>query len=57
MTRETNNVKRIDDDVLLTNCDVIVIFSVYDQFGAIWKLDSKRLVCKTYIFINNNLLS
>ena len=34
MTRETNNVKRIDDDVLLTNCDVIAIFSVYDQFWS-----------------------
>ena len=39
------------------NCDVIVIFPIYGQFGAIWKPYSKRIVCKTYIFINNNLLS
>ena len=39
------------------NCDVIAIFPIYDQFGAIWKLDSGRIVCKTYIFINSNLLS
>ena len=39
------------------NCDVIAIFSIYGQFGAIWKPDSGRIVCKTYIFINSNLLS
>ena len=38
-------------------CDVIDIFSIYDQFGAIPKPDSRRIVCKTYIFINSNLLS
>ena len=39
------------------NCHVIVIFPIYGQFGAIWKPDSARTVCKTYIFINSNLLS
>ena len=39
------------------NCDVIVIFPIYSQFGAIQKPDSKRIVCKTYVFINSNLLS
>ena len=39
------------------NCDVIVIFPIYGQFGAIRKPDSGRIVCKTYIFINSNLLS
>ena len=38
------------------NCDVIVIFPNYGQFGAIRKPDSGRIVCKAYIFINNNLL-
>ena len=38
------------------NCDVIVIFPIYGQFGAIWKPDSRRIVCKTYIFINSSLL-
>ena len=36
------------------NCDAIVIFLIYDQFGTIQKPDSGRIVCKTYIFINNN---
>ena len=49
--------KKFDDDVMLANCDVIVIFSIYDQFGTIQKLDSGRIVCKTYIFMNSNLLS
>ena len=39
------------------NCEVIVIFLIYGQFGAIRMPDSGRLVCKTYIFINSNLLS
>ena len=49
--------KKFDGDVMSKNCDVIAIFSIYGQFGAIWKPDSGRLVCKTYIFINNKLLS
>ena len=42
---------------MLANCDVVVIFLVYAQFGAIWKPDSERIICKTYISINSNLLS
>ena len=38
-----------------TNCDVIVFFPIYGEFAAIRKPDSGRMVCKTYIFINNNL--
>ena len=45
--------KKLGDD--LANCDVIVIFSIYDQFGAIRKPDSECIVCKIYIFINSNL--
>ena len=37
--------------------DLIVIFPVYDRSGAIRKLDSKPIVCKTYVFINSNLFS
>ena len=48
--------KKIDDDVMSQKDDIIVIFPIYEQFRAIWKLDSKN-VCKTYIFINSNLLS
>ena len=49
--------EKIDDDVMLENWDVIAIFSIYDQFGAIRKLDSRHIACKTYIFSNSNLLS
>ena len=38
--------KKFDDDIMSANCDVIVIFSVYDQFGAIWKLDSRHIAAK-----------
>ena len=40
-----------DDDVLSKHCNVVVFF--YGQFGAIWKLDTGRIFCKTYIFINS----
>ena len=46
--------KKFDDDLMLENCDVIVIFPIYGQFGAIWKPVSTRIACKTYIFINSN---
>ena len=46
-----------DDNIMSEYCDVIVIFLIYGQFGAIRKSDSGRKVCKTYIFINSNLLS
>ena len=39
------------------NYDIIVILSIFDQFRAIRKPDSARIACKTYVFINNNLLS
>ena len=47
--------KKIDDEVMPRNCDVIVIFQIYGQFRAIRKSDSGRIVCKTYVFINSNL--
>ena len=37
------------------NCNDIVIFLIYSQFEAIWKLDSGRIVCKIYIFIKTDL--
>ena len=48
--------RKFDDGVMLINCDVINVFSTYDQFGAIQKPDSGCRVCKTYIFIKSNLL-
>ena len=47
--------KKNDDHVVFANCDVIAIFPIYDQFRAIWKPDSGRIVCKIYIFVNSNL--
>ena len=49
--------KKINDDVISANCDVIVIFPISGQFGAIRKPESERIVCRTYIFIKSNLLS
>ena len=46
-----------DNDIITGNSDVIVIFLIYIQFGAIRKPYSGCIVCKTYIFINSNLLS
>ena len=42
---------------MLVNYNVIIIFVIYSQFGAIRKPDSRLMVCKTYIFIKSNLLS
>ena len=39
-----------------SNCDLIITFPIYGQFGAIRKPDSGPIVFKTYIFINSNLL-
>ena len=49
--------KKIDHDVMSQNCDAIVIFPIYCQFGGIQNPDPGCLVSKTYIFINSNLLS
>ena len=38
--------KKFDNDIMSANCDVIVIFPIYGQFGAIQKLDSRHIVCK-----------
>ena len=39
------------------NCDVIVFFPIYGKFAAFQKPESGCIVYKTYVFINNNLLS
>ena len=49
--------KRFDDGVMSENCDVIVIFRIFGQFGAVRKLDSGHRVCKSYVFSNSNLFS
>ena len=55
--RSKTTLKKFDDDVMLGNCDAIDIFPIYIRFGAIRKPDCGHVVCKTYIFINSNLLS
>ena len=52
--RNKEKSKKIDDNFMLANCDVIVIFLIYGQFGEIPKLDPGPIVCKTDIFINSN---
>ena len=49
--------KNFDDDITSGNCNVIAIFPIYGQSGAIRKPDSECILCKSYIFINRNLLS
>ena len=49
--------KIFDGDLMSVNFDVIVIFRIFGQFGAIRKPDSGGIVRKTYIFIKINLLS
>ena len=49
--------KKFDDGVISKNCDVIAIFPIYNQFGAVRKPDSERIICKIYNFVNSNLLS
>ena len=48
--------KKFDIDVMMRNLDVTVIFLIYGQFGAIREPNSGRMICKTYFFINSNLL-
>ena len=55
--RNKTTAKKIGDDFISENCDFIAIFSVYGQFGAIRKPDSRSIVFKTYIVIDGNLLS
>ena len=47
--------KTFDHHIMPENCDAIAIFPIYSQFGGTQKLDSRRIVCKTYILINSNL--
>ena len=55
--RNKQPLKTIDNDIVSANRDATVIFSIYDQFGVIWKPDSGLIVLKTYMFFNSNLLS
>ena len=37
--------------MMVSDCDVVVIFLIYGQFGAIGLTDSECMGCKTDIFI------
>ena len=54
--RNKSTSKIFDDDVMSENCDIFVIFPIFGQFGAIWKPDFGCMVCKTYVFINSDLI-
>ena len=47
--RKKSTSKKIDNGFISENCDVIAVFPIFP--------DSRRIVCKTYIFIKSNLLS
>ena len=52
-------VTKLDKENKITSTKIsdTAFFPIYGQFGAIRKPDSGRIVCKPYIFINNNLIS
>ena len=55
--KKFHNSRTSDDIDSDENCDVIAIFPIYGQVGAIRKQDSGRIAYITYIFINSILLS
>ena len=58
VARETKQrQKKFDYYVMSVICDIFGIFPIYGKLGTIRKPVSGRIVCKTYIFINSNLLS
>ena len=55
--RSKTTSKKLDVNVMSTNYDVIVVFWIFGQFGAVQRSDSGHRVCKSYVFSNSNLLS
>ena len=49
-----DNVEKIDDDIMLVNYEVFVIFSFYGCFWVTRKLDSRRIIYNSQTFIINN---
>ena len=49
--RNTATSKKLDEDVVSVNFDVLVIFPIYGQFGVIVKLDSGRMVTLILTFL------
>ena len=44
--RNKTTSQKFEHGAMSANCDVIVIFPIYGQFGVIWKVDSGRIVSK-----------
>ena len=55
--KNTATSKTFDNNVMSKNCGDVTFSPIYDELAAIRKLDFQRMVYKTYILINNNLLS
>ena len=55
--KNKNPSKKFDVDVMSEDFDVIVIFQIFGQFGAVRRPDSRHRVCKSYVFSNSNLFS
>ena len=55
--RNKTTSKKSDNDVMSKHCDIIAIFRILGQFGAVRRPDSGHRVCKSYFFSNSNLLS
>ena len=49
--------RKFDVDVISEYCDVIVIFQIFSQFGAVRRPDSGHRVCKSYVLSNSDLAS
>ena len=47
--RNKTTSKKIDDDIMSEYCDVIVIFQIFCQYGAVWRLDSGHRVQKLFL--------
>ena len=50
--RNITTSNKFDDDVMSENCNVIVIFRIFDQFEAVWRPDSGHRVCRSYAYKN-----
>ena len=55
--RNKQNQKKIDVDVASENYDVIVIFRIFGQSGAVRRPDSGHSVSKSHVSSNSDLLS
>ena len=40
--RNKTTAKKFDVDIMSENCDLIIIFRIFDQFGAVWRPDLRQ---------------